>query len=129
MDLLDKDLRLCLDIFLAMTSGSEEAYMNILAAFKCHSAEVVILLHAQIKLCIQELIGILPIMTDMCVNSCIAFTGPFGNHTICPVCQKAHYEKVIQRHKLSLHVRNRWFLVPEIGSSIQEVLRQMTSLT
>jgi hypothetical protein len=118
MDLLDKDLRLCLDIFLATTSGSEEAYTNTLAAFKCHSPKVVILSHAQIKLRIQELTGILPVMTDMCVNSCIAFTGPFGNHTNCPVCQEARYKKVIQRHKLSLRPRKQFLTIP-VGPQIQ----------
>jgi hypothetical protein len=112
MDLLDKDLRLCLEIFLATTSGSEEAYTNTLATFKCHSPKVVILSHAQIKLRIQELIGILPVMTDMCVSLCIAFTGPFGNHTICPVCQEACYKEVIQRHKLSLWLQKQFLTIP-----------------
>jgi hypothetical protein len=57
-------------------------------------------------------------MTDMCVNSCIGFTGPFRDKTICPVCQEARYENVRQKNKVSTQPRKQFITIP-IGPQIQ----------
>ncbi|KIJ11420.1 hypothetical protein PAXINDRAFT_25521, partial [Paxillus involutus ATCC 200175] len=31
---------------------------------------------------------------DMCLDSCAAFTGPFGDLDNCPSCGKSHWDKV-----------------------------------
>ncbi len=38
---------------------------------------------------ITELTGVIPIMTDMCYKSCVAFAGPFSELRACPECYVA----------------------------------------
>jgi hypothetical protein len=35
--------------------------------------------------------GIESLVHDMCINSCIAYTGPFAGLEACPVCSEGHY--------------------------------------
>ncbi|TFK78154.1 hypothetical protein K466DRAFT_607260 [Polyporus arcularius HHB13444] len=49
-----------------------------------------------IKKTVEELTGIKPIVTDMCKNSCLAYTGLHANLEHCPLCNEhaARYEVV-----------------------------------
>ncbi|KAF8223729.1 hypothetical protein L208DRAFT_995430, partial [Tricholoma matsutake] len=40
----------------------------------------------QIKCCIAEITGVMPIVDDICKNSCIAYTGPLAKLDECPEC-------------------------------------------
>ena len=94
---IDKVLRYCLDVYLATTGthGSEATYDDICAALKRLSPDIAdILSHDQLKRKIAELTGVVPIMTDMCSNSCMAFTGPFSDLRACPECSAGRYETV-----------------------------------
>ncbi|KAF8238500.1 hypothetical protein L208DRAFT_1169395, partial [Tricholoma matsutake] len=44
-----------------------------------------------VKSRLEKISGITQIETDMCQNSCIAFTGPFANLEQCPKCSEARY--------------------------------------
>ena len=40
-----------------------------------------------------DLSGIKPIVNDMCLESCIAFTGPFSKLESCPKCSEPKYDQ------------------------------------
>ncbi len=42
----------------------------------------------------------IPVMTDMCYESCVAFAGPFLELHMCPECSLVQYETVTQGNKL-----------------------------
>jgi Transposase family tnp2 len=56
-------------------------------------------------------------MSDMCINSCVAFTGPFNEDTSCPDCSEARYEGAVGRNQ-KLRPRKQSLTIP-IGPQIQ----------
>jgi hypothetical protein len=48
----------------------------------------------QVKQVVAELTGVESIVHDMCIDSCVGFTGPFAGLTHCPECGKCCYEEV-----------------------------------
>lgn len=56
-----------------------------------HRPNDVILSFDQVKRCVQWLSGVVPIEHDMCMNSCLAFTGPCETLDACPRCLEPQY--------------------------------------
>lgn len=90
---LDPDLRLSIDLFLASINGSQQTYTDARAGVLRRHPEDEILSHAQMKSRLVELTGVTSIRDDMCVNSCMAFTGPNKDLTHCsePNCNQPRY--------------------------------------
>ncbi|THH16725.1 hypothetical protein EUX98_g9255 [Antrodiella citrinella] len=90
---LSPDERLSIDLFLADTDGSEEIYNLSRDAILRRFPDTEVLTHHLIKQKVAELTGISPILTDMCPNTCIAYTGPqFAHLDKCPICKEDRYE-------------------------------------
>jgi hypothetical protein len=88
---------------------------------------------------VAEITGIVPIIHDMCPNTCLAFTGPFKNDDRCSECGEAHFDPVTRKgrqqfytipirpmlqalwadvdsaHKLDYRRRRTWELLDEIA--------------
>ena len=89
---VDQKTTLSLRIFLGLVGRSEKMYHNVQEALclsdplrPIHSYKVI---HAKL----ERLTGITQIQTDMCINSCIAYTGPFKSLDACPKCATSRYE-------------------------------------
>lgn len=79
-------------MFLARGDGSEDNYEDNRAAIvELHNQDE-IPSYDQIKHRIANITGISTIRTAMCVNSCIAFTGPFADLNDCPTCVQPRYD-------------------------------------
>ncbi|KAA1466965.1 hypothetical protein DENSPDRAFT_766810, partial [Dentipellis sp. KUC8613] len=94
-DFSDPALRLSIKIHLALTNASQESYNLVREALR-DELEFDLLSYSQVKSQIAELSGVVPIVQHMCVNTCVAFTGPFADHDTCPICQEPRYDP----HKL-----------------------------
>ena len=66
------------------------------------------------KSCLEKLSGITQIETDMCPNSCIAFTGPFAILQQCPKCTEPRYD-----NKKPGNVPLKHFYTIPLGPQIQ----------
>jgi hypothetical protein len=92
-DLLDdRYLRLSIDVFLACTNASEDMYKSVCAAILCCNPDSKMLSYDQVKRRIKQMTGIVPLYHHMCVNTCLAFTGPFATLDTCPICKEPCYE-------------------------------------
>lgn len=95
LDALDDELnlvlRLSLDIFLAVSNASQDTYTAVRTALAWHTPPINILSYDTIKRRVQELSGVVPLRVDMCINTCVAFTGPFEDLEICPECSESRY--------------------------------------
>ena len=40
-----------------------------------------------------DLTGMESVVHHMCVHSCIAYTGPFSDLEVCPICSKPRYNQ------------------------------------
>ncbi|PBK73221.1 hypothetical protein ARMSODRAFT_1068079 [Armillaria solidipes] len=88
--------RLSLDIFLAVYNASEDAYASRL---------------------VEMMSGIVPITKDMCINFCIAYTGPFMELQCCPYCAEPRYVS-----ETSSVPRQQFHTMP-IGPQLQAIWR------
>ncbi|KAF8986784.1 hypothetical protein BDQ17DRAFT_1436054 [Cyathus striatus] len=85
------DQRLSLDLFLAMGNASEDTYNHVRNAVKRRHPDDDILSFYQVKKLVTELTGISPLTHDMCINSCMGYTGPFALNTTCHYCSEECY--------------------------------------
>jgi hypothetical protein len=85
-DISDPNFRLGLDLFLASIKSSQDTYnMSRDAVLRRHPDDK-IPSYDQMKRRIAEITGIVPIVDDICKNSCIAFTGPLSKLDACTEC-------------------------------------------
>ena len=99
LDINDQYFRLSLDMYLILTNAPQETYRKLIAAFlRCHpEAKGRLLSYDQIKRRVKNLTGIVPIHDDMCVNTCMAYTGPYKHLTTCLKCPEPRYDPEILR--------------------------------
>ncbi|KAF8830954.1 hypothetical protein HHX47_DHR1000245 [Lentinula edodes] len=88
---------LSLDIFLALTDALQESYNQVRQAVIRRYPRSELLTYHQVKKLVEWLSGVSPISWDMCVNSCIGYTGPFAELMNCPYCGEDWY--VIKKGK------------------------------
>jgi hypothetical protein len=115
-DSIDPDLRLAIDLFLSASNASEENYTSSRKAFLRRHPEDDILTYARIKTKIAELTGIVPLVHDMCINSCLAFTGPFAQLSECPTCNEPRFDPRTELPRQQFHT------IP-IGPQLQALWR------
>jgi len=83
----DPQLRLSLQIYLSLTAHSSEVTYNAVHSNikECYP-ESTMLLFDQVQTQLKAITGIVPLHSDMCINTCLAYTGPFAPLTDCPFC-------------------------------------------
>jgi hypothetical protein len=124
-DMLDPILRLSIDIYLAVSNASQGTYDSIHNALMRYNLAKPILSYDTVKCRIAEISGVTPIREDMCVNTCIAFTGPFSEYDTCPYCAEHHYDKQKSRADKKLG-RQQFYTLP-IGPQLQVLWRSLES--
>jgi hypothetical protein len=77
--------------FVNNSSSSQKHYEQLRTIERLHRPDDPILLFDQVKQHVHWLSGVVPVEHDMCVNSCLAFTGPCKNLEACAHCNKARY--------------------------------------
>ncbi|KAF7370240.1 hypothetical protein MSAN_00654800 [Mycena sanguinolenta] len=94
IDLSDPDLRFSLDIFISTTHASEEVYNSVRAACLLRNPADPMLSLAAIKKKVAEWSGVVPVLSHMCPNSCMAYTGPFLDRTTCRFCGTPRFDPI-----------------------------------
>jgi hypothetical protein len=123
-DMLDPILRLSIDIYLAVGNASQETYNSVRNALMRYNPAEPLLSYDIVKRRITEISGVTAIQEDMCVNTCIAFTGPFSELDICPECAEPRYDPQKSRaHKVG---RRQFYTLP-IGPQLQALWRSPES--
>ncbi|EGN99383.1 hypothetical protein SERLA73DRAFT_54787, partial [Serpula lacrymans var. lacrymans S7.3] len=82
--------RYALDLFLMTTNASEETYNKARDAYyRLHLEHCDrIMSFYQVKQYVTEASGVDSITNDMCLNSCLEYTGPFAKFEVCPMCNE-----------------------------------------
>lgn len=89
-DITDPDLIISLKFYFANTTV--KAYNTIRDATIERHPDDDIYSHHRIKRTAAELSGVVPIVHDMCPNTCLAFTGPYADHDRCPRCGEERWD-------------------------------------
>jgi hypothetical protein len=83
-EVLDKHFLKALRTFIATTNALEKTYIDVRAASQaCYPGDP-FLSFDQVKRKLELLTGVVPILHDMCIDTCAAFTGPFSALDTCP---------------------------------------------
>jgi len=111
----DPDLRLSIDVYLATTNASQETYNSVRQSVYRRYPDSTIISFDRVKRQIAELSGVVPVLYDMCVNSCLAYAGPWTECEHCPLCNEPRYDL----HQTS---RRQFYTLP-IGPQLQALWR------
>ena len=123
---IDDDTRLAIEIFL--NDPSEKAYEKSHRSILRRHPEDVLPSYYKTNRLIADLTGIMSVVHDMCINSCIAYTGPFSELEACPVCSEFRYELSGSRPSSGRGRRPRQeFHTIPIGPQIQALYRNPES--
>ena len=91
LDITDKHFVKALYIFLSMTNTSQAIYNSICSTLnECYLNDS-FLSFGQIKQRIEQLSGVVLTSYNMCLDTCVGFTGPLAGCNCCPMCGKDHY--------------------------------------
>jgi hypothetical protein len=77
--------------FINNSSSSQKHYEQLRTIEHLHRPNDPILSFDQVKRRVRWLSGVVPVEHDMCVNLCLAFTGPHENLEACACCNEAQY--------------------------------------
>ncbi|KZV74580.1 hypothetical protein PENSPDRAFT_572757 [Peniophora sp. CONT] len=84
--LLDPDERYSIEIFLAITDGSERMYEDIRAANRVRFPDLEMLSYWQVKKRVHDLSGVVEVYDDCCINSCHSFVSFLKDEPKCLIC-------------------------------------------
>jgi hypothetical protein len=128
LDLDDPDLRLALDLFLAVGNSSQETYTSVRKAIRRRYPEEDVLTYDQIKRRVAQLSGVVPLVHDMCVKTCVAYVGPFRDLDTCPYCGELRYDPIkLAASDGKTKVARREFHTMPIGPQLQALWRNKDS--
>ncbi len=117
----DPALHLSLEVFLGLDRASE-AHYNLMQGAVLRSHGISMLSLHQVKRAVQDISGVRAVYDDMCLNSCVAYTGPYTNHQICPVCSEQRYDQLKLAEK-GTKVPCQRMLTNVIGPQLQAMWR------
>ena len=91
----DPDLLLSISCFIDLMNSSQDAYDKICENIRKRDPTIEMLSYARVKRAVQNLSGIVALEDDMCVNTCVAFTGPYAGLENCPAeaCSEPRYDQ------------------------------------
>ena len=89
----NEDLLLSVSCFIDLLHSSQEAYNNIRDNIQRRDPKVEMLSYHEAKTAVRNLSGIVVLQNDMCVGSCVAFTGPYADLDTCPRCGQSRYDQ------------------------------------
>ncbi|KAI0350660.1 hypothetical protein OH77DRAFT_1360845, partial [Trametes cingulata] len=109
--------RVALRMFTARSDASEANYADNRAAFLELHPEDDIPSYEQVKRLVADITGIDAILTDMCINTCLAYVGPFAVYEQCPHCGEPRYDA--WTHSQGREVPRRRFQTYPLGPQLQ----------
>jgi len=120
---INKTMRTSIDVYLALYNTSQDVYKRTRKAMERRNPPVEIHSLHIVKKTIQELAGVRAIETDMCINSCLAYTGPFLSLEACTICGEPRYEESASQKRIA---GQRFCTIP-LGPQLQAMYRSPES--
>jgi hypothetical protein len=125
---IPEDERFSIELYLALDRASQETYSAVCAAVRRRHPGTSILTFEQVHRRVAELSGITQITHDMCINTCLAYTGKFEHDTECSLCGEPRYDqKVLHKSGGKSRIPQRQFHTMPIGPQIQACFRHPES--
>jgi len=123
-DISDPNIRLSIDLFLGCANAADATYHSARKAFLRRLPESEVLSHYCVKKLIAEILGVVSVLDDMCINSCEAFVGPKADYEACSICLELRYTR-----KNSKQVPRQQMITIPLGPQIQALCRSSEGAT
>jgi len=81
-----------LELFFATHDSPQHVYTSVKKVIERQYPQSELLSLEKVKQLTVEITGVSPITDDMCINSCVAFTGPYKALSECPVCGACRFD-------------------------------------
>ena len=123
-DIDDPDIRLAIRFWIeSLEVGQDNYHKSRDAVLERHPDDPIPTYH-QIQRIIVDQTGVGSIVHDMCVNSCIAYTGPFSALNECLHCQEPRYDQIAfeASHGTLQKPRRKFHTIP-LGPQLQALWR------
>ncbi|KAF8625281.1 hypothetical protein AX15_005464 [Amanita polypyramis BW_CC] len=117
--ILDKKTLFSMSIFNNLISHSEKTYHGIINTIQQFTGLELDSYHV-IKRKIEGATTVTQLRIDMCINNCVAFTGPSKELDKCPKCNEDRYEEIRKTKKK--WPRKQFYTIP-LGPQIQAMWR------
>ncbi|TFY78441.1 hypothetical protein EWM64_g5571 [Hericium alpestre] len=118
LDISDPDLRLSLDLFLGLDQSSEHMYAKMRDTNIRQNPDNEPLTYEQMKRKMVELTGVALVSNDMCINTCMAFTGPYSTLNHCLKCGVSRYDE--DQLTVGKKIPNCEFMTIPLGPQLQK---------
>ena len=126
VDITDPNTRLVLDIFLACNNASEATYQAVREAVIRRFPQTELLSYYSVKKLISNISGVNSIVDDMCINSCMAYVGPWADLQHCPECSEPRYDPNKLAHSEKQVPQQRVCTIP-LGPQLQALRRSSSN--
>lgn len=118
-EMLDTKTLFSMALFDDLIGGSEQMYRDVRETIKRFTGHVLDSRHV-VKTKVENTTGVTQLQIDMCVNSCVAFTGPFKDLDKCPTCDEGRYQENKKTGKPQ--PRQQFYTIP-LGPQLQAMWR------
>jgi Transposase family tnp2 len=123
---IDKVTRLAIDLYLG--NPSKETYETNCKAIQRYEPGIDLPSYYKIKRLVADVTGVESVMHHMCINSCLAYTGPFHDLDACPVCSEPRYDQFrLQTSSGKDKIPRKEFHTIPIGPQLQALYRSPES--
>src|SRR6202166_632232 len=107
--------RFSLELFFSTHNSLQHVYTSVKKIIERRYPESELLSLEKVKQLVVEITGVSPITDHMCINSCVAYTGPFKALEACPVCGEGRFD--------SQHQPKQVFSTIPVGPQLQALTR------
>ncbi|KAG2744318.1 hypothetical protein P692DRAFT_201721996, partial [Suillus brevipes Sb2] len=125
-------IRHSISMYLALEHASQEAYDRIMRSTRRNFTEADgiddLLSFYRVERLIAEYTGVESIKHDMCLNSCLAFTGPFADLDNCPMCGTSRWDPAkLRASNGRTKIAAQTFTTIPLGPQLQALYRHPDS--
>lgn len=103
---------------------SQEAYNRAQEVFIDTNPGLDVLSYFSVEKLVENITGVIRILTDMCPNTCVAYTGPYSDLNMCPTCELSHWGFKSTQHR---NVPTQQFATFPLGLQLQAGIVEITS--
>ena len=118
--------KLAIEIFMALEHSSEASYDKIRSSIQTCFPDSQLPSFYQVKRLLADLTGVTSVIDHMCINSCVAFVGPFSELDACPECDEPRFNEHHQTHTNKRIPCVVFHMIP-IGPQLQALWRHPES--
>lgn len=111
-----------LKLYLANFPYPEEAYKRNATVFNASHPgpdDVKVYSLQQARRLVEDVTGVIGVFDDMCINSCMAFTGPLQDLDKCNVCDEPRYNVAAQQKDADLKIPRQQMCTIPLGPQLQ----------